>query len=165
MQKLTLLNILLSGEEDVVSTIPTQRLVFLTKNLIECLHSTKASFGLKSEIFKTLSLILPALSEIYGSHWEECMHILSCVFRNTTGGEDALPLLVSSFKLFSQLKSISGSDGNEDAQDAWASQKGELFTALASTIDTFGKLSILLAPQLVSCLTRSRFGNTIPPAS
>ena len=139
MQKLTLLNILLSGEEDVVSTIPTQRLVFLTKNLIECLHSTSASLGLKSEITKTLSLILPALGEIYGSHWEECMDILSTVLRNTNGGEDALPLLVSSFKLFSRLKSISEGDSNEDVQDAWATRKGDLFTALASTIDTFGK--------------------------
>ncbi|CAG8923018.1 unnamed protein product [Penicillium salamii] len=162
MEKLTLLNILLSGEEDVVSTIPTQRLVFLTKNLIECLHSTKASFGLKSEIFRTLSLILPALSEIYGSHWEECMHILSCVFRNTTGGEDALPLLVSSFKLFSQLKTISGGDGNEDAQDAWASQKDELFTALASTIDTFDSETPFHQPRDIAVEHLRRLINAIP---
>lgn len=69
------------------------------------------------------------------------MDILSSVFRNTNGGEDALPLLVSSFKLFSRLKSISEGDGNDDAQDAWAARKGGLFTALASTIDTFGKPS------------------------
>ena len=136
-----MLNILLSGEEDVVSTIPTQRLVFLTKNLIECLQSDSVLLGLKSEIIKTLSLVLPALSEIYGSHWEECMDILSSIFRETSGGEDGLPLLVSSFKLFSRLKSISESDGNEDVQDAWAARKDKLFTTLASTIDTFGKSS------------------------
>lgn len=134
----------------MISTIPTQRLVFLTKNLIECLQSESGSFGLKSEIIKNLSLILPALTEMYGSHWEECMNILKSVFRNTNGGEDALPLLVSSFKLFSQLKSISEGDSNDDAQDAWAARKGRLFTALASTIDTFGKPSDLLTTVYIS---------------
>jgi hypothetical protein len=95
--------------------------------------------GLKSEVIKTLSLILPALSEIYGSHWEECMDILNSVLQKTGGGEEGIPLLVSSFKLFSQLKSLSESDSNEDVQDAWAARKADLFTALASTVDTFGK--------------------------
>ncbi|CAG7925058.1 unnamed protein product [Penicillium olsonii] len=162
MQKLTLLNILLSGEEDVVSTIPTQRLVFLTKNLIECLHSTSASLGLKSEITKTLSLILPALGEIYGSHWEECMDILSTVLRNTNGGEDALPLLVSSFKLFSRLKSISEGDSNEDVQDAWATRKGDLFTALASTIDTFDSETTFNQPRDIAVENLRRLINAIP---
>jgi hypothetical protein len=106
--------------------------------------------GLKSEIIKTLSLVLPALSEIYGSHWEECMNALSSVFRGTNGGEEALPLLVSSFKLFSRLKSISEGDSNEDAQDAWATRKAGLFTALASTIDTFGKFVCMIDTKPIS---------------
>lgn len=133
------MNILLSGEEDVVSTIPTQRLVFLTKNLIECLQSDSMALGLKSEVIQTLSLVLPALGEIYGSHWEESMGILNSMLRETNGGEEALPLLVSSFRLFARLKSIAESDSNDDVQDAWSDRKAGLFNALASTIDTFGK--------------------------
>lgn len=158
-----MLNILLSGEEEVVSTIPTQRLVFLTKNLIECLQSDSMSLGLKSEVIQTLSLVLPALGEIYGSHWEESMGVLSSVLQGTNGGEEALPLLVSSFRLFARLKSISESDSNDDVQDAWSDRKAGLFNALASTIDTFGKRFRFLS-SLID-LTKYRFLNHIPPTS
>ena len=95
--------------------------------------------GLKAEIIKTLSFVLPALGEIYGSHWEESMDIMSAVFRETNGGEESLPLLVSSFRLFSKLKSISEGDSNDDVQDAWSDRKTNLFNDVASTIDKFGK--------------------------
>lgn len=114
-------------------------------------------------MIKTLSFVLPALSEIYGSHWEECMDILSSVFQKSSGGEEALPLLGSSFRLFSCLKSISEGDGNEDAQDAWAARKAGLFTVLASTIDTFGKILRLTLSD--TCLICCRLHNHIPPTS
>ncbi|KGO76600.1 Zinc finger, RING-CH-type [Penicillium italicum] len=162
LRKLTLLNILLSGEEDVVSTIPTQRLVFLTKNLIECLQSDSMSLGLKSEVIQTLSLVLPALGEIYGSHWEESMGILNSVLQGTNGGEEALPLLVSSFRLFARLKSISESDSNDDVQDAWSDRKAGLFNALASTIDTFDSSTTFHQPRDVAVDLLRRLINTIP---
>ncbi|KAJ5385457.1 Zinc finger RING-CH-type [Penicillium concentricum] len=162
LRKLALLNILLSGEEDVVSSIPTQRLVFLTKNLIECLQSDSMSLGLKSEVIQTLSLVLPALGEIYGSHWEESMAILNSVLQGTNGGEEALPLLVSSFRLFARLKSISESDSNDDVQDAWSDRKAGLFNALASTIDTFDSSTTFHQPRDVAVDLLRRLINTIP---
>ncbi|KAG0158650.1 hypothetical protein PDIDSM_6167 [Penicillium digitatum] len=162
LRKLALLNILLSGEEEVVSTIPTQRLVFLTKNLIECLQSDSMSLGLKSEVIQTLSLVLPALGEIYGSHWEESMGVLSSVLQGTNGGEEALPLLVSSFRLFARLKSISESDSNDDFQDAWSDRKAGLFNALASTIDTFDSSTTFHQPRDVAVDLLRRLMNTIP---
>ncbi|EKV08568.1 RING zinc finger protein, putative [Penicillium digitatum] len=162
LRKLALLNILLSGEEEVVSTIPTQRLVFLTKNLIECLQSDSMSLGLKSEVIQTLSLVLPALGEIYGSHWEESMGVLSSVLQGTNGGEEALPLLVSSFRLFARLKSISESDSNDDVQDAWSDRKAGLFNALASTIDTFDSSTTFHQPRDVAVDLLRRLMNTIP---
>ncbi|KAJ5162717.1 Zinc finger RING-CH-type [Penicillium coprophilum] len=162
LRKLALLNILLSGEEDVVSTIPTQRLVFLTKNLIECLQSDSMSLGLKSEVIQTLSLVLPALGEIYGSHWEESMAILNSVLQGTNGGEEALPVLVSSFRLFARLKSISESDSNDDVQDAWSDRKAGLFNALASTIDTFDSSTTFHQPRDVAVDLLRRLINTIP---
>lgn len=148
MRKLALLNILLSGEEEVASTIPTQRLVFLIKNLLECLQSDSISLGMKSEVIKTLSFVLPAIGEIYGSHWEETMDTLNSILQETNGGEEGLPLLVSSFRLFSRLKTISENDSNDDVQDAWMDRKAKLFSALASTIDTFGKLLLSLVASL-----------------
>ncbi|KAJ6001447.1 hypothetical protein N7522_006674 [Penicillium canescens] len=162
LRKLALLNILLSGEEEVVSTIPTQRLVFLTKHLIECLRSDSIPLGLKAEIIKTLSFVLPALGEIYGSHWEESMDILSAVFRETNGGEESLPLLVSSFRLFSKLKSISEGDSNDDVQDAWSDRKTNLFNDVASTIDKFDSSTTFHQPRDVAVELLRRLITTIP---
>lgn len=137
-----LLNILLSGEEDIVSTIPAQRLVFLVKHLVECLQSDVKSLGLRAEITKTLTFVLPGLAELYGSHWEDSMQILSATLQTTSGGEEGLPLLVSLFRLFARLKSMAErEDGNDDLQDAWTERKAEIYNALASTISIFGKLS------------------------
>ncbi|KAJ5767268.1 uncharacterized protein N7511_004884 [Penicillium nucicola] len=162
LRKLSLLNILLSGEEEVVSTIPTQRLVFLTKHLIECFQSESVPLGLRAEIIKTLSFVLPALSEIYGSHWEETMDILSSVFRETRGGEEALPLLVSSFRLFSKLKTISEDDSNDDVQDAWSDRKTQLFNDVASTIDKFDSSTTFHQPRDVAVELLQRLITTIP---
>lgn len=129
----------MSGEEDVVSTIPTQRLVFLTKPLIECLQSDLYPLGLSAEIIKTLSFVLPGLSEIYGSHWEDSLAVLSTIFKDVSGGEEALPLLVSSFRLFSRLKSMTDGDCNDDLHDVWLERRVGLFNELASTIGKFGK--------------------------
>lgn len=140
LQKIVLLNILLSGEEDVVSTIPTQRLVFLAKNLIECLLSDVTSLGVKAEILKNLAFVMPGLAEIYGSHWEDIMGILSGIFAEIGGGEEGLSVLASSFKMFIRLKSMAEGDSNDDLQDAWAERKTGLFNGLASTVGRFGTL-------------------------
>ncbi|KAJ5744861.1 hypothetical protein N7533_009731 [Penicillium manginii] len=143
LRKLALLNILLSGEENVVSTIPTQRLVFLTKPLIECLQSGLQPLGLSAEIIKTLSFVLPALSEIYGSHWEDSMAVLSTVLKDISGGEEGLPLLVSSFRLFSSLKSMTEGESNDDLQDVWLERRVGLFNELAASVGKFGKHTYL----------------------
>lgn len=139
LRKLALLNILLSGEGDVVASIPTQRLVFLVKNLVQCLQSEEGSLGLKAEILKTLSFVIPCLREIYGSHWEECMDILSATWRQTSGGDEALPVLMSSFRLFACLRSMADGESNDDLEDAWSERKATLFNDLTSTISKFGK--------------------------
>jgi hypothetical protein len=144
LRKLALLNILLSGEENFVSTIPTQRLVFLAKHLIECLNFDMKLLGLKAEILRTLTFILPGLAEIYGSHWEESMDILSVIFRETYGGAEGLPLLFSSFRFFARLKSMAEGDSNDDLQDAWSERKTGLFNEVASTIRNIGMCSMIL---------------------
>lgn len=163
LQKLVLLNILLSGEEDVVSTIPTQRLVFLAKNLIECFQSDTKSLGLKAEILKTLTFIIPGLAEIYGSHWEDILEILNEIFAEVGGGEEGLPVLSSSFRLFIRLKTMAEGDSNDDLQDAWSERKIKLFNGVASTVGKFGKFpNIFLS---VIWLTHDRCVNPLPSAS
>ncbi|KAJ5167135.1 uncharacterized protein N7482_005916 [Penicillium canariense] len=162
LRKLALLNILLSGEEDIVSTIPTQRLVFLSKRLIECLQSDIKSLGLRAEIIRTLTFILPGLTEIYGSHWEESMDVLSMIFRETHGGEEGLSLLVSSFRFFACLKCMAEGDSNDDLQDAWSERKNGLFNELASTIGKFDSTTTFHQPRDVAVELLRRLIDSIP---
>ncbi|KAI9370806.1 hypothetical protein BJX61DRAFT_513943 [Aspergillus egyptiacus] len=150
LQKLSLLNLLLSeeGELNPMTTMPTQRLIFFVKHLIQCLQSEKISPSLKAEIFKGLTLALPNVKEMYGSHWEDCMEILGSTWRNTSVGDASLAALNSSFRLFSCLNSIvNDDDSNDDVKDAWADRKNALFNGLTSTLWKFD-------PSTTFCLPR-----------
>ncbi|KAJ5676843.1 uncharacterized protein N7477_002476 [Penicillium maclennaniae] len=163
LRKLVLLNILLSGEEDVISTIPAQRVVFLVKHLLECLHSSIELFGLKAEIIKTLSFVIPGIAELYGSHWVDSMEVLSAILEETNGSENGLPLLVSSFRLFARLKSMAeGKDSNDDLQEAWSERKTGLFNKLASTIGKFDSSTTFHQPRDVAVDILQRLINVIP---
>jgi hypothetical protein len=151
LRKLSLLNLLLAGETNVASTIPTQRLVFLVKHLIQCLQSENLPLSTRAEIMHTMTFVLPCLNEIYGSHWEDCMEALSAVWRETSGGDEALPLLLASFRLFASLRSIvADEDSNDDVKDAWSERKTVLFNSLASTLTKFGEQN---APFTSRCAT------------
>ncbi|GKZ19947.1 hypothetical protein AbraCBS73388_005061 [Aspergillus brasiliensis] len=140
LRKLVLLNLLLTGEEEVATSIPTQRLVFLIKHLIQCLQSEDASLSIKAEIFQVLAVMLPNLQEIYGSHWEDCMDILATTWQETGGSDEAIPALLSSFRLFARLQSIAGDEeSNDDVKDAWSDRKNTLFNSLTSTLQKFGE--------------------------
>ena len=124
----------------MAASIPTQRLVFLVKHLVSCLQSEIKSHGVKAEIIRTLTLVLPCLSEIYGSHWEDIVEILSITWREASGGDEGLPVLESSFRLFARLKSIADDeDSNDDVKDVWSDRKTTLFNDLTSTLRRFGK--------------------------
>lgn len=124
----------------MASSIPTQRLVFLVKHLISCLQSEIKSHGLRAEIMRTLTFVLPCLNEIYGSHWEDSMEILSSTWRETGGGDEGLPVLETSFRLFACLKLIvDDEESNDDVKDAWSDRRTSLFNDLTSTLKKFGE--------------------------
>ncbi|XHG07096.1 hypothetical protein AWENTII_010256 [Aspergillus wentii] len=163
LRKLALLNILFSGEENLAASIPTQRLVFLVKHLMQCLQSELKSQGVKAEIIQTLSFVLPCLHEIYGSHWEESMEILSTTWREASGGDEALPVLISSFRLFARLRSIADNeDSNDDVKDAWSDRKATLCNNLISTLRKFDSETAFHLPRDVTVGLLCRLVNTIP---
>ncbi|KAL4977290.1 hypothetical protein BDW66DRAFT_38385 [Aspergillus desertorum] len=151
LRRLALLNLLLSGEDEEVKpmeSMPTQRLIFFVKHLIQCLESEQLSLGLKAEIFKSLTLALPRVKEMYGPHWEECFEILRSTWRTITSGDGALTVLNSSFRLFSCLESIvKDEESNDDVKDAWADRKLTLFTELISTLWKFDSSTTFHLPR------------------
>lgn len=124
-----------------MASIPTQRLVFLVKHLIQCLQSGLESINLRAEIFKIMTVVLRLLSEIYGSHWADTIEILESTWKETSGGDEALPALHGSFRLLSSLKSMISGEGNDDLEDAWAESKTELVRSLVSTLPRLGMLT------------------------
>ncbi|PYH99722.1 hypothetical protein BO71DRAFT_479401 [Aspergillus ellipticus CBS 707.79] len=163
LRKLVLLNILLSGAEDAITSIPTQRSVFLINHLIQCLQSGSMPLSLKTEIFQTLAVMLPNIVEIYGSHWEKCMEILSTTWQEIGGGDEALPVLQSSFRLFARIKSIAGDEeSNDDVKDAWSDQKTTLFNSLTLTLRKFDSSTTFHQPRDVAVDLLCRLLNAIP---
>lgn len=122
----------------ILDTIPTQRLVFLVKNLINVLQESSDSTSIRSEAFKALSVVLRPLCEIYGSHWGESIELLYTTWKEIGGGDAGLPVLHSSLRLFSVLRDLVQSDGNDDLTDAWNESKQNLFEDLLSTLHKLG---------------------------
>lgn len=119
--------------------MPTQRLIFFVKHLIQCSQSEQISLSLKAEIFKSLSLALPHVKEMYGPHWEDCLEVLLSTWRDIGGGDGGLTVLNSSFRLFGCLESIvKDEESNDDVKDAWSDRKTKLSNVLASTLWKFG---------------------------
>ncbi|RAL17076.1 ubiquitin-protein ligase RKR1 [Aspergillus homomorphus CBS 101889] len=163
LRKLVLLNLLLAGEQDVAASIPTQRLMFLIKHLTQCLQSEAVSLGLKAEILQTLVFVLPCIKEMYGSHWEDCLEILDATWRDTNGGDEALPVFLSSFRLFAKLQSIVEDDeSNDDVKDAWSDRKSKLVNGLTSTLRKFDPSTTFDHPRDITVGLLCRFVKTIP---
>ncbi|KAJ9231554.1 hypothetical protein DTO207G8_7361 [Paecilomyces variotii] len=147
LRTLSLLNLLTQGDEDVAASVPTQRLVFLVKNLVQRWQSDLDFLDVKAEILKVLTFILPSLKEIYGSHWAETMEILSTTWKETNGGDEGLPLLHASFRLFARLKSMLNDEVNDDLVDAWSESKADLVNNLISTLHKIDSSAAFHQPQ------------------
>lgn len=134
-----LLNILVQGEDSIVERVPTQRLVFLVKHLIQCFQSGLELPGLASETLKLLTSVLPHICEIYGSHWTDMLEMLISLWNGDLTGDDSLPVLHSSLRLFACLRSLASSESNDDLEDAWKESNKNLSTHLIANLGQFGK--------------------------
>ena len=137
LRPLVLLNLLISGEEDLVASIPTQRLVFLVKSLVQLLQSQDTPYALISESLKLLSSVLPSICEIYGEHWEEVLQFLNQLWRRDNDLDDDLPTIHSSLKLYRDLKSLAHDDSNEDLVEAWDHESASLTSGLLRILKLF----------------------------
>ncbi|KAL2799808.1 hypothetical protein BJX66DRAFT_292674 [Aspergillus keveii] len=150
LRKLSLLNLLLSEEEDLnpMTSMPTQRLIFFVKHLIQCLQSEQISLSLTTEAFKALTFALPNVKEMYGPHWEDSLEILNSTWQNISGADGALPVLYASYRLYSCLESIvKDEDSNDDVKDAWADRKKALLNNLTSTLWRFDSSTTFYLPR------------------
>lgn len=127
LRELVILNYILQRPDDFVNEIPQQRLVFLVKHLVEELPNANLTF--RAEIFKSLTVVLAPIKDIYGSFWAETLRMLQQVWTDLP--EDvSLPALHASLRLLSLLRKPHMLEANDDLLDAWTDQKMEVTKAL-----------------------------------
>jgi E3 ubiquitin-protein ligase listerin len=137
LRPLVLLNTLLQGDELLIDSIPTQRLVYLAKNLLRLLKSDGTPNTLISEILKLLYHVFGLISEIYGEHWEEILDVLVHLWAHENDLNDDLPVLHSSLRLYGRLKSLVKGLANEDLVEAWEKAFSSCVTGLLRVLKLF----------------------------
>jgi hypothetical protein len=167
LRPLVLLNILLRGDEQLLDSVPTQRLVYLVKNLVRLLKSDITPYALISEILKLLYHVVGPISEVYGEHWEETLDVLVHLWDHGNDLNDDLPALHSSLRLHGRLQSLVKENPNEDLVEAWGRLSSNLVVGLLRVLKLFDE-----SPQganqpraiTTSLLQRQLIDVTLPPA-
>lgn len=141
LSNLLVLNSILNNQDfvDVLTGIPKQRLIFFVQHVcsqIDDYRSSKSDasslssnhgLGLKAEMMRALSQILPALKETYGSFWEDIIDILTQTWSlDAEMSDEKLPLIHASLRLYSTLQRLSSAEANDDLVDASKAHEGSI---------------------------------------
>lgn len=99
--------------------VANNRIVFAVRQLTSWLDgANELSPSLCAEIFRALNVLLPCMTDVYGSYWESSLQFCTTMWRRA--GEftldDALPFIHASLKLVKILEGIS--EPNDDLEEA-----------------------------------------------
>ncbi|PSN61357.1 hypothetical protein BS50DRAFT_504653 [Corynespora cassiicola Philippines] len=134
LQQLVILNNLLYGQEKLAESIAKQRLIFFIKHVIPWLQQPTISLSVRAELCRALTVLLPLMSDIYGEHWQEILHVLVTTWLSAgdideykPGRDSSIPFTHASLKLCSQLRVLAhAEESNDDLQDAWKEMEGNI---------------------------------------
>ncbi len=130
-----LLNCIIQGEEDIISEIPQQRLVFFVNNIVKILREGKMRRHIKTEVFRALTVILPLIKEIYGSFWTALIGFTQTAWSAVHPPiDDEIASLHASLRLLVTLHRLSTHESNDDLQDAWNENKESIARGLLSLL-------------------------------
>ncbi|KAK3674595.1 hypothetical protein LTR78_005681 [Recurvomyces mirabilis] len=141
-EQLIMLNTILQTQEDAVDTIAKQRLIFLVKGLIDKLSHIESS-TIKSEGYKALGYLLPAMSDMYGEHWSQVLERLEGTWDwlanekiDDVLKEEHIVLEHTSLKLLGILRRLANSDDpNDDLVDALKNKESSVHSHLMSLLE------------------------------
>lgn len=148
LESLVVLNAILQTQEDIVSVIAKNRLVFLVKQLVSWLE-TGASFAVKAEICKALFKLLPGMADMYGEHWAQIMEVLISFWKSPTAVTDSaavsdagILLTHASLKLFTALQKLGqAEDVSDDLVESLNDNKDSVTESLIVLMQAAGTLS------------------------
>lgn len=167
LRPLVLLNTLLQEDALLLDSIPTQRLVYLVKNLVRLLKFEGTPYALISEILKLLYHVVEPISEIYGEHWETMLDVIVHLWDHENDLEDDLPALHASLRLYGRLKALAKEDTNEDLVEAWGTASSSLTVGLLRVLKLFEESRHEAnQPRAITTdlLQRQLIGVELPPA-
>jgi hypothetical protein len=126
-QQVVLLNAIIENQNGLGQTIAKPRLVSFMKHIVPWLHDVTVSLSMRAELCRTLTVLLPLMSDIYDSLWGEILNAISGVWSKPQvlkddGDKDdtTIPFVHGSLKLYAQLRSLTtDEDPNDDLVDAW----------------------------------------------
>jgi len=151
LHKLLLLNLLIKGEDDLISDVPSQRLIFLTKHLLSISSFNQAPAGLQSELLSALATFLPPIRELYGDFWKDVVTLVTEYLGNVADAPDIAPLH-GALRLHACLVSLTKGESNEDLEEELSKVKASLDTTLLEILTHFdGKSCLVLDLIELSC--------------
>ena len=131
-KQLLLMNSLFYRPEKYVDEVPKQRLVFFVKHMVEQLKDvSRLPPGIGAEILKALVAVLPAISDIYGSFWQELLDLIPRTWEHAASDENVYTIYCS-LRLLSVLTKANLQRSNDDLLDAWAEKQGSTRKALVA---------------------------------
>ncbi|CAD0107320.1 unnamed protein product, partial [Aureobasidium uvarum] len=138
--QLVMLNALFPESKQADSIVAKQRLIFLMKHILPWLENDEVVTPIKAETCKTLLLVLPGVSDIYGEHWSQILAFLTHTWelgfvRNEVADESRMTLVYTTLQLSSTLRTLKASEEpNDDLVDAWKESSEVLYMGLMNLV-------------------------------
>lgn len=126
LQNLVQLNSILS-QDNFVEESAKHRVLLFVNHVVSWLQEDQVARAVKAELCRSLSVLIPVISDRYGDHWGNILNALSAIWSATTELEtnesdmdSPIPLVHASLKLYAQLRTlVNVEEPNDDLLDAW----------------------------------------------
>lgn len=134
LHELITLNTILSSQDEVVSKITKQRLIFLVKHIIPWMGLDNDP-TIRAEVAKTMAHLLPGMEDIYGEHWIQILSALTETWSQVNIDELTIPVINASLRLFGSLSKLStAEEANDDLVDGLKDHQKQIFAGLMNLL-------------------------------
>lgn len=126
LRKLIQLNSVVT-QDAFVEESAKHRVLLFVNHVVAWLREGQVAQPIKAELCRSLTVLLPLISDRYGDQWNDILHALAATWSTTSeleanesGMDSPIPLLHASLKLYAQLRTLTqAEEPNDDLVDAW----------------------------------------------
>ena len=101
---------------------------------------------IRTEIFRAFTIVLPKIKNLYGDFWDGTLSIIRETWLNREDAKDSdIPLINSSLRLLSSLRTLAMQESNDDLQETWADAESLICEGLVGLLNKLqGKISLFV---------------------